>query len=60
MIFPDLDLRLTTLSPIKYLPAEVYAVLTTNEIREIGGYEPLEDVQPTLNDFTNELKKDFK
>lgn len=45
MLFPLLELKLTQLTPIKYLPPEVYAKLTDAEIREIGGYETEEAIE---------------
>lgn len=40
------DWSITTLNPIKFLPPEVVAKMTADEIRELGGLPPLEDELP--------------
>jgi hypothetical protein len=41
-IYPLKDFSITELKLIDYIPQEVLAVLTTNELRELGGYLPNE------------------
>lgn len=42
------DWGITTLNPIKFLPPEVVARMTDNEIRELGGLPPVEDGDSVL------------
>lgn len=41
-LFPDFDWKIKPASPLSYIPEEVLAKLTDNEIRELGGYPPLQ------------------
>lgn len=41
MVFPDLDFAIGELKLIDYIPAEVLAKLTDDELRALAGYEPL-------------------
>lgn len=40
------DWSISTLNPIKFLPPEVIAKMTADEIRDLGGLPPLQDEQP--------------
>lgn len=42
VVFPDNDWAITTFNPINYIPSEVYAKLTGDEIRATGGYKPID------------------
>lgn len=41
MLYPTLDWTITTFNPISYIPPEVFAKLTDDEIRAIAGYQPI-------------------
>lgn len=41
-LFPDLDWSITTFNPISYIPTEVFAKMTDEEIRAIAGLPPIE------------------
>jgi len=41
MVFPDLDFSIGELKLIDYIPTEVLAKLTDDELRALAGYEPL-------------------
>lgn len=40
MCWPELNLEVTQLNPIKNIPSEVLATLTEDELRELAGYKP--------------------
>jgi hypothetical protein len=42
MLWPEYEWKITKLNIIEFIPTEVLAKLTDNEIRRIAGYEPLE------------------
>lgn len=41
VLYPGRDWAISQLNPINYIPAEVWAQLTPNEIRELGGFKPI-------------------
>lgn len=47
MLYPDNDWMIKEFNPIGYIPAEVWAVLTTEEKREIGGFEAVAKITET-------------
>lgn len=54
VVFPKSDWTITQFNPITYIPAEVYAKMTDDEVRNIIGLEPIEkeatsDAQNTLD-----------
>ena len=43
ILFPNVDWTIKQLNIYDYLPTEVLAQLTSDEVRKLGGYEPLND-----------------
>ena len=43
ILFPNVDWTIKQLNIYDYLPTEVLAQLTSDELRKLGGYEPLND-----------------
>ena len=44
ILYPTYDWTISTFNPISYIPSEVYAKLTDDEIRASAGYKPKEIV----------------
>lgn len=52
-LWPEVqDWTISTLNPINYIPSEVVAKMTEDEIRAIGGLAPLEKALPTETEKT--------
>lgn len=57
-LWPEEDWTISTLNPINYIPAEVLAKMTDEEIRALGGLATEEDTRPEeIKTLINNLKQ---
>lgn len=51
-LYPSMNWDISTFNPLSYIPSEVWAKLTDDEIRNIAGYEPIEKKISTQSEDT--------